>query len=394
MKKIIFTIFGIWIGLILVACSSRTSNSSINNSTSSTTSLATSSTDKETKLKGIVMAAIHYGAHTYNDVKRVDLSLVSPTDGSIKPYRSFEFPEQTSEGKPIVSLEVAKIVIDPRSEPTGFFTRPFYAKKGFDKDLKNIVVTFKLKNSDSERVGILNENGELTDISAIVEGDENSFSSKKFYHKRPYIENDYFCYVSTDLTDSNAKFYRIPLNNLSRSAVEEFNPRKNRLGDTRYRKIYLDENNKYFFVTEDDGNIGNNGIHINRLDETFTYQHHEYDVTLYLGDGEYLASGFSIWSAFKEPATDDPNSYRNANFVKNLVPQNEDRQNYSPILSPDKGEIFFLSKSRASSQEEPTLYKVSRKGGEPEVVVQKFKPLPPLNSDLKWSDSVFLDWIE
>ena len=64
MKKIIFTIFGIWIGLILVACSSRTSNSSINNSTSSTTSLATSSTDKETKLKGIVMAAIHYGAHT------------------------------------------------------------------------------------------------------------------------------------------------------------------------------------------------------------------------------------------------------------------------------------------------------------------------------------------
>ena len=108
MKKIIFTIFGIWIGLILVACSSRASNSSINNSTSSTTSLATSSTDKETKLKGIVMAAIHYGAHTYNDVKRVDLSLVLPTDGSIKPYRSFEFPEQTSEGKPIVSLEVAK----------------------------------------------------------------------------------------------------------------------------------------------------------------------------------------------------------------------------------------------------------------------------------------------
>lgn len=220
------------------------------------------------------------------------------------------------------------------------------------------------------------------------------FLRKNFYHKRPYIENDYFCYVSTDLTDSNAKFYRIPLNNLSRSAVEEFNPRKNRLGDTRYRKIYLDENNKYFFVTEDDGNIGNNGIHINRLDETFIYQNHEYDVTLYLGDGEYLASGFSIWSAFKEPATDDPNSYRNANFVKNLVPQNEDRQNYSPILSPDKGEIFFLSKSRASSQEEPTLYKVSRKGGEPEVVAQKFKPLPPLNSDLKWSDSVFLDWIE
>ena len=70
---------------------------------------------------------------------------------------------------------------------------------------------------------------------------EKRFSSKKFYHKRPYIENDYFCYVSTDLTDSNAKFYRIPLNNLSRSAVEEFNPRKNRLGDTRYRKIYLDE---------------------------------------------------------------------------------------------------------------------------------------------------------
>ena len=49
MKKIIFTIFGIWIGLILVACSSRTSNTSINNSTSSTTSLATSSTDKEAK---------------------------------------------------------------------------------------------------------------------------------------------------------------------------------------------------------------------------------------------------------------------------------------------------------------------------------------------------------
>ena len=55
-----------------------------------------------------------------------------------------------------------------------------------------MVVTFKLKDSDSDRVGILNENEKLADISAITTGDENSFSSKKFRHGYPYIKNGYF----------------------------------------------------------------------------------------------------------------------------------------------------------------------------------------------------------
>jgi len=128
------------------------------------------------------------------------------------------------------------------------------------------------------------------------------------------------------------------------------------------------------------------------LKENFSDGNNLYNVTLYLGNGEYL-SGLSIWRAFKEPVTGEPESYRKgAEFVRNLVPQNE-RRNYSPVISPDKSEILFLSKSKASNQKEPTLYKVPREGGDPEAVVQKFEPLPPSNSDLKWSDSVFLDWI-
>ena len=391
MKKIIFTIFGFCIGLLLVACGSTTLNSSSDNSTTDTNSPTTSSTDKGITPKGVVMATVYYGEHGQNDIGNVNLSLVSPTDGRIESYKSFDFPNQTSEGKPVVAVQWSKI-LGNYGGGSDFFSSPFYARKGFDKDFKNMVVTFKLKDSDSDRVGILNENGELTDISAIAEGDENSFSSKKFRHEYPYIENGYFYYVSTDSTHSNAKFYRIPLDNLSQSAVEEFNPRNNRLGDTRYRKIYLDENDEYFFVAEDDGYIGNDGISTNRLKENFSDGNNLYNVTLYLGNGEYL-SGLSIWRAFKEPVTGEPESYRKgAEFVRNLVPQNE-RRNYSPVISPDKSEILFLSKSKASNQKEPTLYKVPREGGDPEAVVQKFEPLPPSNSDLKWSDSVFLDWI-
>ena len=113
------------------------------------------------------------------------------------------------------------------------------------------------------------------------------------------------------------------------------------------------------------------------MKESFSAGNNLYNITLYLGNEEYL-SGLSVWRA--KPA-------------RNLVPQNT-RRNYSPIVSPDKSEILFLSKSKASNQREPTLYKILIEGGDPEAVAQKFEPLSPSNSDLKWSDSVFLDWIE
>ena len=129
------------------------------------------------------------------------------------------------------------------------------------------------------------------------------------------------------------------------------------------------------------------------MKESFSAGNNLYNITLYLGNEEYL-SGLSVWRAFKEPVTGNSGSYREgAKPARNLVPQNT-RRNYSPIVSPDKSEILFLSKSKASNQREPTLYKILIEGGDPEAVAQKFEPLSPSNSDLKWSDSVFLDWIE
>lgn len=392
MKKVILSLASLCLVVLLFACGSRTSISSNEDTTADDTELsANSSTEETNSPKGIVMASVHWGQYGENDVDHIDLSLLSPEDGSIEPYKTFNYPTQTSDGKDIINFSLSRVLANPNvSDSRVYFTRPFYAKKGFDKALKNIAVTFKLKDSDSERVGILNDNGELTDISAIIEGDENSFTSKRFRHIYPYIENEYFYFTSTDTTYYNSKLFRIPLNNLTSGAVEEINLKDNRLGNSDFRKIYLDENNEYFFVNED--RYGK--IYLHRTDETFGYDGHTYDIALYLGDGQYLSSGFSLYNAFKEPATGDPENYgKNAEFVKNVIPQNE-RRNYSPILSPDKSQIMFLSTSRASNQTEPTLYKVPKDGGNPEAIVQKFEPLAPSDSDLKGNDTVFLDWIE
>lgn len=263
----------------------------------------------------------------------VSLDCINPDTGEVQHLRTFS-SEDT------LSCSLAQ---------NGLGRNAVLARMHFNSDFTQLTATLTLEDG-SVHVGWIDESGKFTDVSAKVTVDAGDFGALTKHSNPCFGPGGYFYF--RDSTNSNVQDKRVPLNNLTASAVET--------------------------VVEDAKIFGNPPLHIlpdGTVGEAENFWWYYYDKNM-----EYPAyrGDFSDWISPSEcVGTDDGMIYKYTlsgdddnldswySDKTELVPNIKGRINGNPAVSPDGTKVAFLSELNDGTDRRPYLYIVPVAGGNP-----------------------------
>lgn len=263
----------------------------------------------------------------------VKLDCIDPSTGKVSNFRTF-----SSEDTYSCSLA-----------PNGLGNNTTLSLMHFNSDLTQMVATLTLEDG-SVHVGWIDESGRFTDVSAMITtGDD---FGALINHSNPCFGPGGYFYFR-DSTNSNIQEKRVPLSNLTVSAVETLIDDVDYAGVPLYpypdgtvldtvwdEDYYYDESMTYSAK----GNFFDDWISQSEcvgIDGNIIYK--------YLLSGLEEGNGFDYW--YNEKIA--------------IVPEIKGRTNQYPVVSPDGTQVAFLSTLTTGTDTSPYLYTVSVDGGDP-----------------------------
>lgn len=253
----------------------------------------------------------------------------------------------------------------------GFSVQRLYQK--FNSDLTKLVAKKELDNGEMH-VGWIDLNGKFTDVSALVT-EINDFSPLTIHETTGFGPDNYFYFADcsedgADKYSPNRVMKRVPIDNLVPEAVE----------------VVLDKysyNNAYIAP---DGSID------------FSYQY--FDATLScpvstIYSYDWLDVDTAVYAYTAHPQNpvvistyDGTKNLRNVIDEIVIVDEVSGRLNTTPVFSPDKSRVAFLSGLTTEKGGTSSLYYVSVEGGTPTKINTNFLFGTPNNNRI-----FLMDWI-
>lgn len=302
----------------------------------------------------------------------INLDCINPDTGEVQHLRTFS-SEDTH------SCSLAK---------NGLGRNAVLSRMHFNSDFTQLTATLTLEDG-SVHVGWIDESGKFTDVSAKITVDADDFSALTNHTNPCFGPGGYFYF--RDATKSDVQDKRVPLDNLTASAVE----------------TVVDDVNTWWNEILNplpDGTIGNKNI------ENAWYY---YDESM-----EYPASGlyFDDWISpfecagiddnmiYKYTLSGDDYSYMNSDWYSDrteLIPDIEGRKNMAPVVSPDGTKVAFLSVLTTGTDESPYLYTVPVDGGNPVKVSTDYifagrgidaGLSKKIDDETYWNTTILLTW--
>lgn len=285
----------------------------------------------------------------------ISLDCIDPDTGAVRHLRTFSSEETHS-----CSLAT-----------NGLGSNTTLSLMHFNSDLTHLTATLTLQDG-SVHVGWIDENGEFTDVSAKITADAGDFGALTKHSNPCFGPGGYFYF--RDSTNSNVQDKRVPLHNLTVSAVETLND------DVHYKGLPV--------YPYPDGTLKDGDIMKFYYDESMTYP-----VTAgYFKDWISLSECVGIDDNIIYKYTLSGNEQRSAldfdywyNEKIALIPDIKGRENRNPVVSPDGTRVAFLSALTTGADNAPYLYIVSADGGNPVKV----------STDYAFSDTnVYTSWVD
>lgn len=223
----------------------------------------------------------------------------------------------------------------------------------FNSDLTQVTATLTLEDG-SVHVGWINENGYFTDVSEKVTAEAGDFGALTNHTNPCFGPGEYFYF--RDSTNSNVQIKRVPLGNLTVSAVEimidnaywngiDLSPYPDgTIEDTEKNWYYYDENMIYPAL----GGLWGSFREWISPSECVAVKNN----MIY----KYSLSGNSQVSIAANEWYSDETA---------LTPEINGRESWNPVTSPDASKVAFLSRLTTGTDTSPYLYVVSADGGEP-----------------------------
>lgn len=274
---------------------------------------------------------------------KVELDCIDPDTGAVRHLKTFSSEDTHS----------CSAVLDGRGS-----TRR-RALMDFSADLSKMAATITLEDG-SVHVGWIDENGNFTDVSKKTTADVGDFGGIT-RHSNPCFGPDNYFYFR-DLTNAStrgfstdgAQIKRVPLNNLTISAVETI------VEDDPWPGAII--------YPLPDGSI-DTGAYWDYYDSTMTYPARR--------DGDYMTDWISPNEGVGTHRTEDTNMiykytlsgvndiFKWYDELIPLVPSISGRTNWNPIASPNASKVAFLSKLTTGTDASSYLYIVPIDGGNP-----------------------------
>lgn len=219
----------------------------------------------------------------------------------------------------------------------------------FNSDLTQMTAAVTLDDG-SIHVGWIEENGKFTDVSAMVTADTGDFSALTNHSNPCFGPKGYFYF--RDSTNSNVQDKRVPLDNLTVSAVETLVDDVDYLGlplypfpdgtveDTIWDKNYYYDESMTYPVK---GNFFDDWISQSECVGIYN------DNIIYKYSLSGIDDGFDSW--YDEKIA--------------IVPDIKGRTNRNPVVSPDRTKVAFLSALTTGTDTSPYLYIVPVDGDNP-----------------------------
>ena len=308
-------------------------------------------TSKSSATDGIIVLKYSPGSNrTWNSTGTyalttftVELDCIDPDTGAVRHLKTFSSEDTHS----------CSAVLD------GSRSTRRRALMDFSADLSKMTATITLEDG-SVHVGWIDENGNFTDVSKKVTSDAGDFGGIT-RHSNPCFGPDNYFYFR-DLTNASTKGFstdgaqikRVPLNNLTISAVETM------VEDDPWPGTII--------YPLPDGSV-NTGGYWDYYDNTMTYPARR--------DGDYMTDWISPNEGVGTHRTEDTDMiykytlsgvddiFKWYDKLVPLVPSVSGRTNWNPIASPDASKVAFLSKLTIGTDASSYLYIVSIDGGNP-----------------------------
>lgn len=263
----------------------------------------------------------------------INLDCINPDTGEVQHLRTFS-SEDTH------SCSLAK---------NGLGYNTVLSRMHFNSDLTQLTATLTLEDG-SVHVGWIDESGEFTDVSAKIASDAGDFSAMTNHTNPCFGLGGYFYF--RDATNSDVQAKRVPLDNLTASAVE--------IVAYNVNNCVVDR----ILEPLPDGTMGNSTWYY--YDESMEYP----AKGRYFGDwiSPFECVGIDGDMIYKYTLSGGDHNYFGDDWYSDkaeLIPDIEGRRNMNPVVSPDRTKVAFLSALTTGTDESPYLYIVPVEGGNP-----------------------------
>lgn len=312
-------------------------------------------------ISGIIAIRHDQGAtYTYNNtgtikctVFTVRLDTIDPETGEVTHLRTFSSKETRS--------------------CTASFSNS-NPKKCFDSSLTRMTAYVNMEDG-SEHVGWIDEDGKFTDVSAMVTDDTGDFGALTKHNSPCFGPGDYFYFM--DSTNTNVAVKRVPLSDLTPSAVEVI------LDNVTWKGAVMNP--------LPDGSVVDSMFQWQYYDEEMLYPavwsacHDWISPTECVGTLSTTSSRGMIYKFTLTGKTTGISDWYSDKTA--LVPNIKDRYNWDPVVSPDKSQVAFLSKLTTGTDQSGYLFIVPVNGGDPVQVPTEYTFTEGYNTIMAWFGS-------
>lgn len=266
----------------------------------------------------------------------IKIDSINPDKGSVQNLRTF----------PIAGDNVKCCMSD-----NGLGKNVSQALALFNSDLTQMAVT-KIMEDGSEHAGWIDEKGNYTDVSKMVTADAGDFGGITKHGSPCFTPDNCFCFA--DFTGSTIQIKKVPLENLTESAVEivasEFS--------------YLD------YISP----LPNGTIDVDSV-VSLNYSYYNEEMTFPARSGffydwisENQCVGVEKNMIYKYILSGNKDDGIRASWYNEkieLIPEIKGRENWNPVVSPGADRVAFLSKLIEGTDQSTYLYIVPTEGGNP-----------------------------
>lgn len=268
----------------------------------------------------------------------INLDCINPDNGYVSHLRTFYF-ENANRCYPAFN---------------GLSVNATQARMHFNSDFTQMTAMATLEDG-SVHVGWIEENGKFTDVSALVTADAGDFGGLTNHSYPCFGPGGYFYF--RDGTNSNVQVKRVPLNNLTVSAVETL------IENERYQAAILsplpdgtaeDDTDKWFYYNEEMAYPARGGCFADWISPSEC-----------VGIEDNVIYKYNLSETTRNIFTWDDEKTA-------LIPDIKGRNNWGIIVSPDASRVAFLSALTEGTDKAPYLYTVPISGGDPTKVSTDF----------------------
>ncbi len=296
----------------------------------------------EAKFKdGIFVVSATYGSqYTYKSnggykftAFTVDINKINPSNGSITHVRTF-----SSESTHSCSAYLS-----------GIGGNTTNALRNFNSDMTLMTALVTLENG-AQHIGWVDEKGQFTDVSAKVSTQSDFGALTRHMHPRFFEDYIYF----RDWTNSNAQIKRVPINNLSKNAVEIM------ADDCNWNGVDI--------YPLPDGSVIDTYDSYEYYDSSMQYPARIGDTYDWVSTDTCIGNGNGAndpYIVYKYKLSGKTGAFDWYSDRTTFIPAVKDRRNWNAVVSPDSSKVAFLSKLTSGTNQATELFVIPIDGGEP-----------------------------